>query len=167
MSEAVTHETESLPETANHVAKIALADQARLMADNQRLLDRVAQAETWDRDYGRRVREAEAKRTFGLDWKPAAPPPEAEDVHVYIDSPVTISQPAPSPAPAPAVAAAAAQTPLVQKLAPWIVAAAMAGGGASVTSLWQQSAKPSATPPAAAATDAASYEFGLLPPAPR
>jgi hypothetical protein len=148
MLEPVTHETESLPETANHVAKLVIADQYRLMSDNQRTLNTTTKADRVNRDYGNRVREALARKQFGSDWPEAAKPETDEEMNIYIDSPITITQPSsngqvpsstqPQLQSTPPVteqptgaALATAENPSswAKTIAPWVAAAALGPGG--------------------------------------
>ena len=84
---SVPSKTHSLEEKQG---KLDLADQSRLMLDNQRILDMTAQSSRELRSLHQRVREAEmAKLT-----NPAPPAGKSEDdMRVLIDSPTTINMP--------------------------------------------------------------------------
>jgi hypothetical protein len=84
--------------------KLKLADRARLMAENQTTLERVSKAEEAHRDYGQRVREAQAKQVFGANWDPPMPQKAGsgeDQMQIFIDSPITVGQQAPPPASPP------------------------------------------------------------------
>ena len=136
----------------DNIGKMKVADHARLLGDNQKTLDRTSQAEELHRDYGRRVREAQARSIFGSDWEPPMPtnPHSGDDqMQIFIDSPITVTHPGNDPPQAPPPQPIVKPTPPTQPtpptpppqqsatsklmpLWPWFLAAAT-GYGAAVT----------------------------------
>lgn len=134
------------------LGKVEVADQARLMCDNQATLNTTNAADRRNRAYNERLREAMFRRQF-----PEAPPaadnngqPE-DEMRIAIDSP-TIHHHAPPP----------------PGLGPWgkaaVVAAALALGGAGGLTLAGVLgfAKQAAVAPPT--TDPTKYDLRLLPP---
>jgi hypothetical protein len=82
-------------------AKLKLADRARLMTDNQAVLEGSRRSDDAHRDYTQRVREAQAKKVFGSDWDSPTPSKSGDDqMQIFIDSPITVAPVEPTP-PAP------------------------------------------------------------------
>lgn len=132
---------EELKGTLNNWGKIQLVDHLRLLADNQQTLDQVNRADARSRELASRVEEARAKAALPeLADAMAGAPAEENGVNIYIDSPVSINQPAketPTAAATPGaatgtangIAQSAADTPLWKRAA--ILAAIMAATGGS------------------------------------
>ena len=109
--------------------KLLMADKARLMADNQTVLDAVNRQTANDRAYENRMRDAVAGR---LDVSKASEDAqEAGEMKINIDSPTTINyQGAPSPAAQSEQseqAAAQPQKSIVAKALPYVLSALLAG----------------------------------------
>jgi len=80
------------PDLANKWLKLRIAEMARLMGDNQRVIDgNNAQLEQ-DRDFERRLTEAIAKERFS-DWQSPqdGQAPGSDEMKIAIDSPTTIN----------------------------------------------------------------------------
>ena len=143
----------ALPEMAekmlDNVGKLKIADHARLMADNQATIERSNRSDDSHRDYTQRVREAQARTVFGDNWEPPMPVKPGDDqMQIFIDSPVTVSQreqpvKEPSqPPPAPSATTAA-------KLLAWPLAvAAGIAAGAGIMSLVDREPLPPVVVPA-------------------
>jgi len=88
-----------LPETLVDWGKLHVADFARLMADNQRILDATHRHAEDKRRFDRRLRDQLAASRFGAppETSPAATAETGEPMHILIDSPTTYQQPAPPP----------------------------------------------------------------------
>jgi hypothetical protein len=146
----------SAEEVLTDLGKLRVADHARLMADNQRLLDAARKNEDWQRDLTRRVAEFQAGQLCGNDLPPAESATE-EPVNIYVDSPITIHPQAAAPAalPAPAspspprpTAAPIAPAPsLAAKLAPYaLIAASTLGAGGLGAAAATYLLRPASTP---------------------
>lgn len=181
-----------LPQTAEQVladlGKIRTADHARLLADNQRLLDLVHRHDARERDLSYRIQEADARRRYGADLPPAELPTD-EEMHIYIDSPITVHPPAAAPVAAPqpaaqpvAAAAAAPTTPqlppvpapaappppvksLAAKLAPYaLLAASTLGAGGLGAAAAARLLAPPQPDPATVPTEAPVYDVEIWRP---
>lgn len=131
----------SAEELLTDLGKLRVADHARLMADNQRILDAIRKDDDWQRDLNRRVSESQAAQQCGPSLPPVVPPVEPaseEPVNIFVDSPITHYHPPASPAavptPGPQVtpsARAPAAASVGAKLAPWamVVASVLGAGG--------------------------------------
>lgn len=149
----------SAEEVLTDLGKLRVADHARLMADNQRILDAAKKTDDWQRDLTRRVAESQAGQLCGNDLPPAESATE-EPVNIYVDSPITIHPPAAAPAalPAPAspppppptaapTAPASPSPSLAAKLAPYaLIAASTLGAGGLGAAASTYLLRPASTP---------------------
>jgi hypothetical protein len=129
--------TPSTPEMAekilDNIGKLKVADHARLMADNQATLDRSNRSDEAHRDYSQRVREAQAKQVFGGNWEPPIPQKAGDDpMQIFIDSPITVSQPERQPPANQPPPPAETKPSLAAKALPWLLAGAAGLGGAGL-----------------------------------
>lgn len=172
MSSSAPNATEK---TLEKFGKLKLADRARLVGDNQAVLDRTNRSEESHRDYSRRVREAQARQVFGEDWEPPAPTAVDGDdkMQIYIDSPVTINgtpeqppspehqppQPAPPPPATPTQRVPPPQP--VAKKPGWILPLALAGalGTGAAIPLAIGALRSDPQPPAAGAAEEIQFPW--------
>ncbi len=148
--------TPSSARTAAQLRKLYLADQARLMTDNQRVLDLTLRDAQAYRDQVRRQLEAQMA-TADTPTTPEGGPP-ADPMDRRIDSPTTVHNPA---APVNQTAPPVNQTaPPVNTVPGWLKLAAgglvlAATGGAGALVPWLLTRAPATTPaPTAAPTQA-------------
>jgi len=84
-------------DTIHNVGKVQLADSLRLMADNQRTLNRTNADDQRRRDLHARIEEAEAtKKMNGIASAPQKPTGD-EDMQILVDSPTTVHHNYPPP----------------------------------------------------------------------
>lgn len=122
--------------------KLKMANHARLMQDNQRLLDRTAAADKSLRDQRRRFREAQLDKLTAAEPEEAPVPDDDAMGDVNIDSPTTVHNHYPPP---PVLAPARSRWPAVAALTLGLLAAG-AGSGAV---LWLKQQPADIKPPAA------------------
>jgi len=136
-------------DTIHNVGKVQLADTLRLMADNQRTLNRTNADDERRRDLQARIEEAEAKAKMnGIASGPQKPTGD-EGIQILVDSPTTVNHNYPPPK--------AEATPEPKKpastLAKAALAAALLGTGAGgmaaapwIVGLFNQQPLPVAAP---------------------
>lgn len=130
-----------------------MANTAREMADNQAVLEAEREQVERDRDYEERLSGAlTAKRLGSAFCPPQLPPrihPRSDDVQINIDSPTTVNRVYPSQR---AQEQAGRAKSLAAKALPYILSAALGGGGATGALLpWLLSKTPD--PPTVTDTD--------------
>jgi len=145
MSESDSPKTtkEDLASLESKWLKLRMAETARLMMDNQAVLDAVNRQTARDRDYENRVRDTLAERQVGIP-KPNEDAVDVEgeprDMKINIDSPTTINY---HTDPATGQSEQAAEQPesfakkkLIAKALPYVAAGLLAGGGLGTAIPW-------------------------------
>jgi hypothetical protein len=162
MTSANATKLETAEAMMDNIGKLKVADHARLMGDNQATLERSNRSDEAHRDYTRRVREAQARKVFGENWEPPLPlKPGDDQMQIFIDSPITVSQPertpqqqtTPPPSP-PTPPPATAEQPKKNWLLPLALAGAL-GTGAAIP-LAMDALRPDTTP---AVTEPVEFEL--------
>jgi len=143
--------------------KLRMADAARMMMDNQGVLDGVTKQTADDRRYENRVRDAIAEQRMGVSPSGSDGAGDAQEgageMKINIDSPTTINyQGTPSPAEQAEQAAATEQPQksIVAKALPYVLSALLAGSmaGGPLLGAWLSGGlSPSTDPPAAEYVD--------------
>ncbi len=126
----------------NRRAKLHLANLARMMADNQQVLNTTTTDDRALRQQRHRFREAQLANFIGTAQPLTFPEDNMGDI--LIDSPTTHNYVAPTP-PAAALPPASKAQSLLSKAAPWLLGAA---GGLSLAGLGAAGASLLSSPPA-------------------
>lgn len=149
-------------DTIHNIGKAQLADHLRLMADNQKDLDMVNASDRRGRDLSARVEEAQARKQFP-DLAAPAPPLEADEVKINVDSPTTVNHNYPAPA-EPVVPPSVAKPASMLAKAALTAALLGSGGGIGMIAAGLLLDKPD-PPPAVDTTDKdTQFELRLVPP---
>ncbi len=161
-----------VPHYSRQLKKLFVADQARLMADNQRVLDMVRTSNQVYREQGLRLREAQLSKLTGQPAQAIPPLAEADPVaSINIDSPTVThnhnypplpppGSPVPPPAAVPAPTAPAAGLSTLAKAA--LIGAGILGAGGLGVAATAALLKPAAAvAPATAPATAPQGDFRL------
>ena len=138
------------------VGKLRIADHARLIADNQKTLDRTNAQDGRARNLHGRIDDAIAKATHGANLADAEPSCAAKEdaMQIFVDSPVTMQAPGNEAQPAP---------PAASGLKKAALAAALLGAGGGLgmaVPLALDALKPS-TPAVTPADNNTQYELRI------